>query len=213
MMPIQRTESLTTRPMRNRGARTFRPLEVTGLPHSAATSASTSVTEIQSSQASFGFTLPTTPARRNPSSLRPAYAGTGRGAVSPSGFAKNSRRTSQPWSASTTTSRSPSPTSSGIAFPGTDHPRASTPSTATIPSRWHRPAKAACWTSMATPPRFPTTWLRFSTSKNLPAGSTTARTSSARLAGLAVASDNQKGVRPGCKCGSKRQVENRDGAR
>ena len=116
MMPIQRTESLTTRPMRNRGARTFRPLEVTGLPHSAATSASTSVTEIQSSQASFGFTLPTTPARRNPSSLRPAYAGTGRGAVSPSGFARNSRRTPRPSSASTTASRSPSPTSTGIAF-------------------------------------------------------------------------------------------------
>ena len=128
MMPIQRTESLTTRPMRNRGARTFRPLEVTGLPHSAATSASTSVTEIQSSQASFGFTLPTTPARRNPSSLRPAYAGTGRGAVSPSGFARNSRRTPRPSSASTTASRSPSPTKTGLRAREVARLKLSTPS-------------------------------------------------------------------------------------
>jgi hypothetical protein len=57
------------------------------------------------------------PARRYRFSRRPAHAGTGRGAVSPSGFARNYRRTPRPSSASTTASRSPSPTSTGYRLP------------------------------------------------------------------------------------------------
>jgi hypothetical protein len=56
------------------------------------------------------------PARRNRFSLRPAHAGTGLAVVSPSGFARNSRRTPRPSSASTTPSRSPSSTSTNMAF-------------------------------------------------------------------------------------------------
>ena len=75
-----------------------------------------------------GCMPPRAAARRNPSSRRPVHAGTGRGAVLPSGFARNSRRTPRPSSASTTASRSPSPTKTGLRAREVARLKLSTPS-------------------------------------------------------------------------------------
>jgi hypothetical protein len=58
----------------------------------------------------------------------PVHAGTGLGAVLPSGFARNSRRTPRPSSASTTASRSPSPTKTGLRAREVARLKLSTPS-------------------------------------------------------------------------------------